>query len=280
MRRLFIILFLFHFQAIAQTDTISIFFDIGRSEATSIQLEKLIIQPNWQKIDLVSYTDYLGSSEYNDRLSLERSREIRSRLVQRGLDTELLGVVEGRGIIGETLNSSEGIQQNRRTDIIIYTRNTAEISEKVEPIDEPILPVLEEKEENLAESIAVMKVGDHLALKKMSFTGGKHTLTPESRPYLDSLLYVLQDNPTLKIMIEGHICCTIEGADGLDWDTQTYTLSITRAKYVYDFLVNGGIDPIRLDYEGLARQRPIYPDELTEAEKQANRRVEIKILEK
>lgn len=278
MRSLFFILFFASLQVIAQTDTISIFFEIDKHEASAEELEKLVVQANWQKVDIISYTDYLGSNEYNDKLSIERSREIRSRLVQRGLDTEMLGTVEGRGVTGETLDSQEGIRQNRRTDIIIYT--AAEPLTEIVEEEEDTIAVESIEEESMAESIAVMEVGENLALKQMSFIGGRHTLTAESRPYLDSLLRILQENPNLKIKIEGHICCTIDGADGLDWDTQTYNLSTNRAQYVYDYLVDHDISPYRLDYEGFARQRPIFPNELNEEQKQANRRVEIKIVEK
>jgi len=59
-----------------------------------------------------------------------------------------------------------------------------------------------------------------------------------------------------------------------------YNLSEARAKYIYDLLIYDGISAERLSYEGFARQNPLYPEEKTEEEKAANRRVEIRIIEK
>ena len=64
----------------------------------------------------------------------------------------------------------------------------------------------------------------------------------------------------------------------MDNDTQTMNLSENRAKLIYDFLVREGIDGNRLQYKGYGSSRPkIYP-ETTDEDKQANRRVEIKVL--
>jgi len=82
----------------------------------------------------------------------------------------------------------------------------------------------------------------------------------------------MEEMPTLKISIEGHICC----------DSNDVTqLSLARAKLVYDYLVKNGIDAKRLSYKGFGATRPIHPlPELNENEQKENRRVEIRILSK
>ncbi|MBL4708514.1 MAG: OmpA family protein [Flavobacteriales bacterium] len=255
----------------AQSDTITIYFGIGTSIASDIELEKLQIQSNWNKVDIISYTDYLGSKEMNQRLSLYRSFEIRARLVEKGLNSELLGIVEGRGITGVTLDSKEGIQGNRKTDVIFYRTVQAKIEPEI---------IEEEPELELSDQILSSNVGDNLVLSDLSFIPGQHFLTASGDSSFVKLTNLLQENSKLKINIEGHICCNINGEDGLDLATNRYNLSEARAEYIYTSLIENGIDRKRLSYEGFARSKPIYPNELNEEEKKANRRVEIKILDK
>lgn len=265
----------------SQTDTIKIYFDIGRFETNEKELQKLDVnKSDWKKVDIISYTDYLGSESKNDKLSLNRSLEIRSRLVEKGLNTETLGIVEGRGIVGEVLESKTGIQENRRTDVIITKR---EVSNGAAPeirndVTKEVKPLVEKVE--LKSQIESAKVGDQLVLSNMIFLPGQHFLTEESTAtYLD-LLELLKENPNLKIVIEGHICCKIDKEDGLDLATNKYNLSEARAEFIYNILIDDGISADRLSYEGFARRRPLYPLEATEEEKIANRRVEIRIIAK
>jgi len=265
----------------AQTDTIKIYFDIGAFEASAQELLKLDVdKSDWQKVDVISHTDYLGSERFNIELSINRSREIRSRLVQYGLNTTILGVVKGEGITGKKLQTSAGIQENRRTDIIITKKTTnrrVEVEETKKVLAEDIKPI--EKVE-LKSQIESASVGDQLVLKNMVFLPGQHFLTESSLTSYDELFETLKQNPELKIKIEGHICCKIDDEDGLDLATNLFNLSEARAKYIYDILIKDGISAKRLSYEGFARDKPLYPEEKTEEEKAANRRVEIRIIEK
>jgi flagellar motor protein MotB len=59
-----------------------------------------------------------------------------------------------------------------------------------------------------------------------------------------------------------------------------YTLSINRAKAVYDFLIRSGIDKSRMTYKGFGSANKRFPDEKNAEEENLNRRVEIMIVEK
>ena len=225
MKRLFYFLLFTSFQLSAQTDTIKIYFDIGASEASTQELLKLNVdKSDWQKVDLISYTDYLGSEKLNNQLSINRSREIRSRLVQYGLNTSILGVVKGEGITGQTLSSSKGIQENRRTDIIITKKPSKPIAEAEEIKEMPSENKEPIEEIELKSQIESANIGDQMVLKNMVFLPGQHFLTETSlRPY-NKLFETLQQNPELKIKIEVHICCEIINGDGLDLTTNLYNL--------------------------------------------------------
>jgi flagellar motor protein MotB len=68
--------------------------------------------------------------------------------------------------------------------------------------------------------------------------------------------------------------------DGFFNNTPTWGLSVDRAFKVYKHLVDRGIAPERMQYEGFGRTKPIRDNEKTSEEGQVNRRVEIRILEK
>jgi len=280
MKKLIYLLLVACFQATAQTDTIRIYFEIGKIETSNDELQKLEgSKSHWTRVDLISYTDYLGSKDLNRVLSLKRSREIRSRLVQRGLDTEILGAVEGGGVTGPILDSDEGVQESRRCDIIIWKTN------KKTTKDNPIVAVEENslnpiKKAELKSQIESAKIGDHLVLSDMIFIPGQHFLTEQSTPAYEELFQLLKRNARLRIIIEGHICCKIADEDGLDLATNKFNLSEARAAYIYNSLIKDGIAADRLSYKGFARNNPLFPAERTEEEKMANRRVEIRIIKK
>ena len=95
----------------------------------------------------------------------------------------------------------------------------------------------------------------------------------QSEPLLLELLQILYDNPKLKIAIHGHICCNPNGMDT--------KLSYRRALVIFKYLTKFEIEVNRLSYKGFGSNDPIYKvPERNEAERKANRRVEILIVEK
>ena len=75
----------------------------------------------------------------------------------------------------------------------------------------------------------------------------------------------------MKISIQGH-------TNALGTDDYNLNLSQSRAKVVFDFLTEKGIDEKRLSYEGFGELKPIENND-TEIGKRKNRRVEFLILE-
>ncbi|SEF80934.1 hypothetical protein [Flavobacterium urumqiense] len=110
-------------------------------------------------------------------------------------------------------------------------------------------------------------------MKKFIFCNLSDRLLEESEPEMLKLLSVLIKNKSLVIKIQGHIYFTIEKVK--------YDVSAALAKKGYNILVQNGIEKERLSYKGLCSFRPIYPlPEKNEAERIANRRVEIFIVKK
>ncbi|MBN2682126.1 MAG: OmpA family protein [Bacteroidales bacterium] len=117
-----------------------------------------------------------------------------------------------------------------------------------------------------------MKIGSSVILKNVFFDYAKATLRPESYPELDRLYKLMADFPKAKIKVTGH-------TDSRGSVTTNTRLSNDRAQAVVQYLIDKGIDKGRLQFEGMAAQKPIVPNAKTEDQHQQNRRVEFEIIE-
>lgn len=115
-------------------------------------------------------------------------------------------------------------------------------------------------------------------LDGLNFYPGSHRTLPEAKNVLKKLLEILNANSSLKIEIQGHVCCGKKpDEDGEDEETGEYNLSWTRAQFVYDHLLKNGIDASRVTYKGYAMTRPLVSPEVTINDQIKNRRVEVMV---
>jgi chemotaxis protein MotB len=109
--------------------------------------------------------------------------------------------------------------------------------------------------------------------QQLLFGTGSTVVDPKGVAALKNLARVLEQNPDISIMIEGHTddVPVIPGAAMLDnWD-----LSVRRATAVVRILLDGSrIEPSRLIASGRGEHVPLEPSKTTEA-RQKNRRTEI-----
>jgi OmpA-OmpF porin, OOP family len=117
-----------------------------------------------------------------------------------------------------------------------------------------------------------LKIGQILPLNDIYFEINKARLLNQSSIELDELFSILQKSPTIEIEISGH-------TDNSGTEKYNQTLSENRAKAVYEYLVNKGIETERLKYIGYGFQRPIAPNDNSQNQAK-NRRVEIKMLKR
>ena len=103
-------------------------------------------------------------------------------------------------------------------------------------------------------------------LQQIHFQTGKAVIRPESLPIVDAVAEVMQQNPKLKIEVQGHT--DNKGAKKMNKD-----LSEKRAASVMAALVARGIDRTRLRSHGYGMERPIVPND-TEQNRALNRRVQ------
>lgn len=103
-------------------------------------------------------------------------------------------------------------------------------------------------------------------LNNIYFETDKYDLIGRSFETLDKIVLYLERNPSLTIKIFGHT-----DNEGEFYHNQE--LSDNRAKSVYNYLVNKGINPKRLTSKGFGSNQPIATNN-TEIGRQENRRVE------
>lgn len=109
-------------------------------------------------------------------------------------------------------------------------------------------------------------------LDRVYFAQGSAELERDWFGPLNSLVELLGEFPTLKLKIAGH-------TDRFGDPRLNPFLADARAGAVYNYLIEQGVDPKRLRFEGYGPSRPLAPSD-TEENRQKNRRVEIWVVEK
>ena len=112
-----------------------------------------------------------------------------------------------------------------------------------------------------------LKKGMKYNMSSINFYANRAILLPSSFPSLLSLYKLMKKNKKMIIRIEGHI-------NG----TGDHPLSVSRAKTVYDYLQEQGIEKQRMSYIGFGGEKQLYPNTRDETEASANRRVEINVI--
>lgn len=273
------------------TDTINVYFATGKSVITQgvkDQVSNFIYQDvlqTSQSVQIVGYTDYVGGNAYNDKLSRDRAQSVKRFLMSFGFAEKNITICIGKGkVLRENMSDKEGFARDRRVDIVTNAPPVTPPAAKEVPKPKPA-PIKKQKEDDTelawggiqATQINQLKKDDVLVLKNLYFFPGRHVVKTESEPTLRNLFEALDENPSVKIRIEGHVCCVKGSAsDALDFDTHEIALSVNRAKTVYDYLVKKGIDKERLSYKGFGASKRVA-EEFNEEEADKNRRVEIRI---
>lgn len=139
------------------------------------------------------------------------------------------------------------------------------------PIAEPPVVKPLESPPPLSEIInQKLKTGVTFRLDKVLFDANKYELRSESIQQLDDLLLVLNKNPDLVVLVEGH-------TNNLLSKSLAQQLSTNRAKSVVEWLIGKGISASRLQYIGQGWKYPVASNKTLEGRKQ-NQRVEVRIL--
>jgi outer membrane protein OmpA-like peptidoglycan-associated protein len=269
MKKIVFLLFLLITVAQAQTgNTHVVYFETGQYEVPEIETNRLVLfiqslkDIEIERIAIYGFCDDRGSDSYNLILSQDRANAIKKIFSGFGVDDNLISNVDGKGevllrvISSDNLNIIRGL--NRKVEINVVYK-----------ITETKGVVKEEKEYRFLND--KLKVGDKITLENILFETGYSYIVEESIPVLEMMADALRERDDIYFTIEGHVCCTKNARDAVDRKTGKRNLSLARAKYIYDYLVQKGVKRTRMRYVGLKNKYP-----LGKAMKY-DKRVEIKI---
>jgi outer membrane protein OmpA-like peptidoglycan-associated protein len=211
-------------------------------------------------VKVLGYADCQGNPESNMSLSMRRARFVeqlikKSEVLKSGISVE----VSAKGELPCVVDGPAGDQENRRVDMII----TYQVK----------------KQEETKDLTEIIKKDGKVDMVGVNFQPGRHYFLPGVERVLDQFAESLKQNPNVKIMLRGHICCQPEIGDGPDIDTGLNNLSEARAKEVYDYLIKKGIAADRMKYSGVGNRHPKVWPERSADDMTANRRVEAILLE-
>lgn len=116
--------------------------------------------------------------------------------------------------------------------------------------------------------------GKRLALQNIKFEQDSDDFLPIAYPALKRLLDFMALNSEIRIEIQGHV-----NAPGMENEGRIKSLSEKRAKAVRSFLKDNGIDGDRIEVKGYGNTQMIFPEPKSIKEEEANRRVEIRIID-
>lgn len=200
-----------------QLDSISMFFKFGSSEVENSQ--RLIfrfsrIKATSGKIRIVSYTDTIGSQKSNRILASKRLSAISQLIQSTNLQSFVIDSInKNEGRSGKKLADSNF----RRVDVIIYS-----VENKFQ-FNTPI---------NL----------------DINFESGTDVIIPSSTENLNTLVSILQKDSTIRVQLNGHVCCQPK-----------HELSVSRAERVKKYLISKGIKTSRITCKGFSNTVPLVP---------------------
>ena len=185
------------------------------------------------KIEISGFCDDVGAENYNLVLSQNRALAIKDVFSSASFFPNKIVSVDGKGEVLLNIYPSENPEivraLNRRVDVVV----------------------------NYAEKQVVEKeIPAAIVLKNVHFITGYSYLTRGSKETLNALVEALKKE-TFSFIIQGHVCCTEGDLDAIDKKTKERNLSVARAKYVYDYFLDRGIDKNRMSFEGLAHRFPL-----------------------
>jgi outer membrane protein OmpA-like peptidoglycan-associated protein len=250
-----IVFLLVSFKSLGQKQ-LDVFFDFNKdfpNQTSILQINEWIANSkDVEIVKLLGYCDSVDTKNYNKKLAERRIENIQILLSKSGMK---FGKTLEKIAFGKDFKQSKVQAENRKVTIF-YSEPT-------------VLPL----ESELTKKIKNSKVGEHITLPNIYFFNNSARIVPKSDPTLYDLRCAMEENPKLKIEIQGHICCQTKG-DVAD-------VSTSRARAIYSYLIRNKIDRKRMTFKGYANTRPIHPiPEKSPQEEDENRRVEILIVEK
>jgi peptidoglycan-associated lipoprotein len=126
-------------------------------------------------------------------------------------------------------------------------------------------------EMNITIEVERIIIDKAIVLPNIYYDFNKYDIRPEAATELDRVIKMMTENPNITIQLGSH-------TDSNGSESYNKELSENRAKSAVQFLVGKGVKGDRLAWFGFGESQLIYSPEKNDAEEQANRRTEFRIL--
>jgi outer membrane protein OmpA-like peptidoglycan-associated protein len=252
-------------------------FDSYEVQPTDRALLTALNTTKTDSIQIIGYTDKTGSLAYNARLSLQRANAAARLFATARPRTRGGGVAPT-----PQLTDSD----NRRVEIVYYkplvphydtvaaSRPNAGAQMTTHPDENPStdsIVVLKRTGPATTDSTQPEAI---LSLHHINFIVDTPVPTDSTRSILPQFITELERFKDHHLEIDGYVNSLAPLRGPKD---PLYVLSVRRAKFIYDYLIDAGFDPARLSYKGMGNASPVNPHPTTKQEMNANMRVEIKV---
>ena len=269
----------------AQDSTVhQLYFSTNRHILTAHHKEQLLDHikdlDTLTQIEIKGYTDFVGSQSANQTLSENRANSVVQFLSQHhfnNIDTQGHGEIDNKLAYAPKI----GIKTDRKV-VVRYTVAKVETETEVEGVTLASNSIAIPKKYRYLKLLDSLTLSKSIRLKNINFLLGTAQLTKASIPELDQLYKVLDENPSLIIHIDGHVCCGDEFEVGMPPEptSENMKLSTARAKKIYHYLIRKGIPSERLGFSGWGYSKPLrFPENNTDDEYE-NRRIEVRLVKR
>ncbi|WP_343606596.1 OmpA family protein [Fluviicola sp.] len=237
-------------QSGAKPDSAAFYFQFNHSDLSiqdrlNTKAKTKLTQFTSRKLILRAYTDSTGSTEYNLKLAQQRLESVKAFLAQHYPNRF---TIQTETAIGED-NSLLSDAAKRRVDILEVpeTAATGKIMYKNRTFE----------------------LGVPIQLE-IIFLMAQDVVLPGSYDDIRFLIETLKNDPSLSVILAGHVCCGTDSGD----------LSGKRANRIKQLLImEGGISGNRITAIGFGNRKPLFVED-SEEHRQANRRVEATFIRK
>lgn len=223
-------------------------------------------------IEINAFTDSSGTMRHNDTLSFERLNFVAERIPNSTALKKNSYALDRPYQVQNALNW-------RRVDVI-YEIEATQANTKVASSNDTASPTEQDIKDNnehlqndpdVTKTVTVDAFEESLAEMRplvldISFKEGTAQLLDVSKGEISKLANFLKEYPKANAQIRGHVCCG-----------NNLRISERRAKAVYKELVKSGIPKDRLTFIGMSNKEPLVFPELTSADRQKNRRVDVRL---
>ena len=261
--------------SVTAQDSVKVYFNYGSADVLQEgqqvlrQFTKTISKNDHVFID--GYTDYVSSASFNLRLSKRRALAVKKIMLHFNPDIKIVHCKGNGKLMDKTGAKGRGNPKTRYVRVYVKRYEDKNLAKEINKIklDSTKTKVRLVK---MFTTTAFLEKGDNVVLDNMNFYKGTAKFLDSAMPTLEKLYETMRDKTSLKIEIQGHICCYPSSV-------KHDPLALSRAKAVYDYLVEKGIDSTRMTYTDFGASRKLISPEKTETDRMKNRRVEIKIID-